>query len=499
MYQLKLSDIELIRLDISRQRVTYSHLLDDLVDHVCCDVEAEMDGGLSFRQAYEKVRSKIGINRFKKIQEETLILIDKNYKSMKTFMKIFGVLSPSLMAVAALFKIQHWPGAGIMLVLGFFFLCFFFLPSAIYVLNAENQTDKKHLFMKLSGLISSVIFLLGILFRVMHWPGAGIALTVGLFMLGIIFMPALIFARISDDKGEGKRAAYLVGLFAGLFYMAGFLFKLMHWPGAGLIILVGLILFAAIFIPLFVFAHYKNESHVSGHFIFVIVASMMAILFEAFMALTVSKDVLSEFVAVEEQMDDVLDDLGERNNVFVRGMLNTSAGDELIATVHQKTGEIESWIEDLKRELVIATEPENEEAIAGGEIDFSEIKRKDAYDIQVKILIIEGKASQLSEKIREYKGYLLSASDDAELASKLGMLLDISEVRVDDDYEIPWENATFEHRTLVSNLNTLTIIQIELRLAEKEFLKSVSEKTGLSGQQIIAEETSLKQPGSHEK
>jgi hypothetical protein len=492
MWQLQPSDIELIRLDISRQRVTYSHLLDDLVDHVCCDVEAEMDEGLSFKQAYNKVRSKVGINRFKKIQEETLILIDKKYKSMKTFMKIFGVLSPSLMAVAALFKIQHWPGGSIMLVLGFFFLCFFFLPSAIYVLNAENRTDKKHLFMKLSGLISSVIFLLGILFKVMHWPGAGIALSVGLLMLGIIFLPSLIFAKISDDKGEGKRAAYLVGLFAGLFYIAGFLFKIMHWPGAGLIILVGLILFAVIFIPLFAVVHYKNESHVSGHFIFVIVASMMAVLFLSFMALTVSKDVLSEYATVEKQTDDVLDDLEVKNNVFVRELMNTSVGDGIVSSVHQKTEEIVSWIDDLKKELVIATEPENKAAIAGGEIDCSNIIRKDATKIPIDILIFQGKASQLAEKIKEYKGYLLSESDDANLALKLDMLLDISDVRVADDYEIPWENATFEHRTFVSNLNTLTIIQIELRLAEKEFLKSVAEKRDVSDQQKIAEGTSLK-------
>lgn len=492
MHRLKLSDIELIRLDISRQRVTYSHLLDDLLDHVCCDVEAEMDKGLPFKQAYEKVRSRIGINRFKKIQEETLILIDKNYKSMKKFMKIFGVLAPSLMAVGALFKIQHWPGGSVLLVAGFFFLCFFFLPSAIYVLNAENKTDKKHLFMKLSGLISSVIFLLGILFKVMHWPGAGIAMTAGLFMLGLIFLPSLIFARISDDKGVGKRAAYLVGLFAGFFYIAGFLFKIMHWPGAGLIILIGLILFATIFIPLFVFAHYRNESHVRGHFIFTIVASMMAILFLSFMALTVSKDALSEFAAVEKQMDDVLNDLEDGNNAFFQEMRNPSVGDEVVASVHQKTEEIESWIGDLKRELVIATEPENEEAIAGGVIDFRLITRKDAQNIPVDILIIQGKARQLAEKIEEYKRYLLSESDDADLASKLDMLLDVSEVKVAEDYDIAWENSTFEHRTLVSNLNTLTIIQIELRLAEKEFLKSVSEKTEVNGQQIIAEETNLK-------
>lgn len=492
MYQLKLSDIELIRSDIGRQQVTFSHLLDDLVDHVCCDVEAEMDEGLSFDQAYEIVRSKIGTGRFKKLQEETITMIDKNYRSMKTFMKIFGVLSPSLLAVAALFKIQHWPGAGIMLVLGFFFLCFFFLPSAVYVLIAENKTGNKHLFLKFSGLLSSVIALLGILFKVQHWPGANIALAGGLLMLGLVFLPSLIFARISDDKGEGKRAAYLVGLFAGLFYIVGFLCKLMHWPGAGIAIFVAIILFALVFIPLFALAHYKYESHVRGHFIFVIVASMMAVMFLSLAALTVSKDALSEFAVVDKQMLKVVDDLADKNNDLVLNMLNTSAADGMVASVHQKTGEIESWIDDLKRELVLATEPENAAALAGGGVDLQMILRKDANDIPGQILIVEGRAKQLLEKIQEYKAYLLSASDDAGLASKLDMLLDVSEVRVADDHVVPWETATFEHRTFVSNLNTLTTIQIELRLAEKEFLNSVSGKELGKGRQMIAEESNLK-------
>ena len=71
-------------------------------------------------------QSKTRISRIEKCEPMILsgIGLHDKYKSMKKFMKVFGVLSPSLMAVAALFKIQHWAGAGVMLVLGFFFLCF---------------------------------------------------------------------------------------------------------------------------------------------------------------------------------------------------------------------------------------------------------------------------------------------------------------------------------------------------------------------------------------
>ncbi len=46
MPELNLQNIDQIRSDISRQEITFSHLLDDLIDHVCCDVEYEMQKGI---------------------------------------------------------------------------------------------------------------------------------------------------------------------------------------------------------------------------------------------------------------------------------------------------------------------------------------------------------------------------------------------------------------------------------------------------------------------
>ena len=137
MNELSIANIEFLKVEISNSGLTYSHLLDDMIDHVCCHVETEMQKGLPFEKAYEMVKRQIGIGGFERIQQDTLYLIDKNYRTMKKTMKIFGVISPILLAFGALFKIEHWPAASILLVLGFFLLSFFFLPSAIYVSYKE--------------------------------------------------------------------------------------------------------------------------------------------------------------------------------------------------------------------------------------------------------------------------------------------------------------------------------------------------------------------------
>ncbi|MFN8206882.1 MAG: hypothetical protein U0T82_05660, partial [Bacteroidales bacterium] len=70
MDSLSLYQIEQISRDVRREDISFSHLLEDLIDHVCCDVEYEMEHGLSFSDAYLKVKQKIGLHGLQKIQSD---------------------------------------------------------------------------------------------------------------------------------------------------------------------------------------------------------------------------------------------------------------------------------------------------------------------------------------------------------------------------------------------------------------------------------------------
>src|SRR5512139_2859688 len=108
MHELSLDNITKITNDIKKQEITFSHLLEELIDHICCDVEYEMNNGLTFPEAYRRVKQKMTPRRIKEIQEETLYAVDTNYRYMKNTMKISGVAGTVLFGFAALFKLQHW-------------------------------------------------------------------------------------------------------------------------------------------------------------------------------------------------------------------------------------------------------------------------------------------------------------------------------------------------------------------------------------------------------
>ena len=216
MPELSLQNIDQISSDIRMQEITFSHLPDELADHVCCDVEYEMQNGMNFQDAYRMVKQKMGKRRLKEIQEETLYSVDTKYRQMKKTMKISGIAGTVMLGFASLFKIMHWPGAGILLVLGALTLAFIFMPSALGVLWKETHNSKR-LLLYISAFLSGMFFIMGVLFKIQHWPGAGFILTLATLSAIFFFIPALTVVRFRDSENKSKRGIYLLGS-AGLIF-----------------------------------------------------------------------------------------------------------------------------------------------------------------------------------------------------------------------------------------------------------------------------------------
>jgi hypothetical protein len=137
---------------------------------------------------------------------------------MKRSVYITGISCTILMLFGCIAKIMHWPGAGVMLVLSVFLFCFFFLPMAIKN-NYEQLPIKK---MKSLHVISFLVFafcMMGTLFKIMHWPGAALFLLIGLLAPFVIFLPAYLYHTREEEKTGNKNFLALV---LGLTFLAVF-------------------------------------------------------------------------------------------------------------------------------------------------------------------------------------------------------------------------------------------------------------------------------------
>lgn len=418
MAELSEKEIRRLNREIEKQGLTYTELQQELLDHLCCDVEAEMEEGLEFVKALEKVRKGMGKDRIQKIQEETLLLISQKYRIMKKFMYILGMIAPAMLITGTIFKIQHWPGASVLLVLS-------------------------------------------------------------LFMLGAIYLPVFVMVKIRDTRKEGKKVnmpMYIFGLIAGIIFIAGAMFKIQHWSGASIMIILSGFVTVFIFIPILVIQAVKDkENQVQNFTILIFVLCFVAITFMIY-ALRVSKNVLTAFsVAAEGHIAST--EIVKARNVAYLDQLDMSAGGTEAITqeameIASKTDALNDFIQELTVDIVLRSHPENQAAMdQEGSIAFDKLDNMDEqYSVRVVIFGdegIPGKGDELKTRIDEYREFL-SGTADPELAGMINKLLDTSPRE-----ELPWIQYCFLQAPMIGAVNVLTNLQSNIRVAEGEVLNQL--------------------------
>ncbi len=285
--------LQIVEEYVQEAGINYSHLEEDLVDHLCCDIESRMREGIPFHEAYKEVQHQAGYNTLSEIQRDTLFLIDKNYRMMKKSMKTLGIIALVVMALGSIAKIMHWPGASILLTLSFLVVGIIFYPAVLYVLYKEYY-DKKKVYIPVLAFIGGLAFMWGVLFKIQHWPGAGILMTAGEFLL-IVLLAIIGLSTLSRQKKN--RWVNVTGTIAAIGLATGLLFKIQHWPGAAVILMLSLILFFMVFIPGYTYKKFSKANFVDNRFIFIIFAVSMIAILTTLVSIRVSEDVLRDYRA----------------------------------------------------------------------------------------------------------------------------------------------------------------------------------------------------------
>ena len=378
MPELSLHHIDQISRDIRRQEITFSHLLEDLIDHVCCDVENEMQAGLNFADAYHRVKKKMGTRRLKEIQEETLYEVDSKYRFMKRLMKITGVAGTILFGFAALFKIQHWPGAGQMMTLGAIILAFVFLPSALSVLWKETH-NRKRLFLFISAFFAGMLSIFGTLFKIQHWPMAGSILTLAAVSGILFFIPALALSRLTDQENKAKRPVYILGAAGIVLFVAGMLFKIQHWPLATLFIITGIILLCFLALPMFTWRTWKEESHITPKFIFLVIGFLLTIVPGAMLTLSLQHSYQDFYYPNNDQQKELNDYLFRKNSSQISRYKDSLNFNE-IERLRSKTTQIFTVISNIEKKMVQESEGQpGKPAVSASQISQTETGQEILY------------------------------------------------------------------------------------------------------------------------
>lgn len=474
MHELSLRDIDQISRDLRKQDITFPHLLEELIDHICCDVEFEMQQGLDFSEAYKKVKKKIGSRRIREIQEETLYLVDTKYRKMKNLMKISGVAGTIMYGFAALFKIQHWPGAGVMMTLGALILAFVFLPSALSVMWKETH-NRKRLFLFISAFFAGTLLIIGTLFKIQHWPMAGAILTLAALSGILFFIPALALSRLSDQENKVKRPAYIMGAAGTILFATGMLFKMQHWPLATLFILSGIIFLVFIAIPMFTWITWKEESHISSKFIFLIIGFLLIVVPGAMITLNLQHSYQAYYYPNNDQQTALYDYLFRNNNSLI-SKYHDSLTFAKMEQLHSKTAGMLAVISSVQGKMVQESEGQpGKPAVSATQIIQTNTGQKIIYrnlskpfdQRPARVFLTPGcnVRKELNSSMAEYESYLASITSAEDLLKYKKMF--------DTETFLP-DGPDKGNMTLMSALHSLEIMKNGLLTVESCILNKVA-------------------------
>ena len=443
MPELSLRDIALISRDVSSQEIIFPHLADELIDHICCDVENEMRNGMSFHDAYSVVRGKIGRRRLKEIQEETLYAVDTKYRNMKRTMKISAIAGTVMLGFAALFKVMHWPGAGILLTLGAFTLAFVFMPSALTVLWKETHSSKR-LFLFISAFITAMLFIIGVASKVQHWPLAALILMVASLSGIFAFIPALLAAKLKDQENRSKKIVYILGAAGLIFYTLALLCKIQHWPGASLLMVCGVVIIFLVVFPWYTWITWKDDKNVSAKFIVMVAGSLALVLPGVLINLTLQRNFDAGYYSHQKGQKALFEYKNIQNQSFISNCQDSVAS-PVLAEINDKTNYLLKLIND------------TEAKVSEGKSDMKEFLSDGS-----------GSRTELNTALKEYSAYLSGLTAGSDFG-KYAMLLDPSSY-------LPEFNPETDRVSLMTGLHMLELMKNGILTAESYALSVVAEQ-----------------------
>jgi hypothetical protein len=471
MPELSIEHIERIARDVKKQEIVFSHLLDELIDHVCCDVENEMQAGLTFLEAYSKVKQKIGSRRIKEIQEETLYAVDSKYRYMKNTMKISGIAGTVLLGFGALFKIQHWPLAGAMATIGAVTLALVFMPSALGVLWKETHKMKK-LFLFISAFLAGMCFILGTLFKIQHWNGAGIIIALTALFGLFFFVPALLVSKLQDQENKFKKPVYILGAIGLICYAGGILCKIQHWTLATTLMVLGMIILCVIVFPWYTWISWKEESHISPRFLYLLIGLLLIIVPGTLINLNLQYSYEEEFYSHQEQQQALYGYLFRHNNSLITSYHDSLSYSQM-EQLNVKTISLLTLIGDVQKKMVQESEGEPGKAAlsqdqiiqteTGTEIQYKKLS-KAFYYAPVRDFLASGCSTRedLNSALTEYAKYISGMIPEEDLHMYTSLL--------EPSLYLPGTMPEGTNISLMSGLHSLELLKNSLLTVESKIL-----------------------------
>lgn len=323
------------------------------------------------------------------------------------------------------------------------------------------------------GFLTLFLFTFATLFKIQHYPGASIMLVFGISVFANIFIPIYFISRIKDEKSTvGKIGNGFAILSLSTFFL-GVLFKIQHYPGASVLLIVGT--FTTIFPTaiLLLIAAFKNKTSMND-FLKGLVIAAFAIGWLLMMGISnFSTDLVAQVLFIDEELTTQVNQLETASKDILIGFKNnnlTQAEIQNLEKLHHKRNEILNILDSYSNDLITHTGGINEFEDRGhwGVLGVRNVDVSSVY-------LLGQRASLLKSELIAFDAL---AQINQQTSIRNGKTIDIKsavDLLLYSRSNKNWEQSLFENAPLFTTLPVLTAIKSRVLTTEIQLVEALSD------------------------
>ncbi len=140
------------------------------------------------------------------------------------------------------------------------------------------------------GLFTVLIVFAGLVFKVNHLAGAGTMLIAGFATLVLVFLPLSLRDHYKAEGTRQNLPLYVVTWLTVFVVFTAMLFKILHWPHAGILMAIAIPFPYVVFLPVFLSVTSKNKNFSIYNTVFVLLLLVVNSVFSALLGLNITRN-----------------------------------------------------------------------------------------------------------------------------------------------------------------------------------------------------------------
>lgn len=285
------------------------------------------------------------------------------------------------------------------------------------------------------GLITLLLIFTGVFLKLNHLAGASVLIFTGIFILLFVFLPLALHNNYRKEGSRESVMLYIITWITALVVFGSMLFKIMHWPGAGELIMVALPFPFVVYLPVYLYVTSRIKNYSIYNTVFVLFLLVYLAVFSALLALNVSRLRIDQSMVLAKSYNTAIefakgDRIGTSENApgVTDPRIEAAAGQALKSIEHC-------------RDLIRRSLPSQEGDLQTNAIPTGML---DSRTMAAKVLLSDDEnqpAAELELQLRDFVKALQEATGDESLAADANSILMLN---TESDPGKTWGQLRFE-------------------------------------------------------